>query len=80
MICRHCGTDISLSNFLLTKLSPAATQAANASLYGTAGVLVQDLVNPLGGRFRVVAVRKAQCAKVDNVSETGTQVSAEVQL
>lgn len=62
LVCRHCGTDISLGNFLLNKLSPSAVLSANASLFGTSGVLVQDLINPLGVRFRVVAVRKAQCA------------------
>lgn len=68
MICRHCGSDIALSNFLVNTLSPAAKHWTHGRLYSTADVLVQDLVNPLGGRFRVVAVRKAQCAKTDNVS------------
>lgn len=67
MICRHCGSDISLSNFLLSKPSPAATQLLNVTLYGVSGVLVQDLINSIGGHFRVVASRKAQCALVDSV-------------
>lgn len=68
MICRHCGNDISLSNFLLNVDSPNAVQSWNATFFRTPGVLVQELTNPVGGIFRVVNVKKAHCAKVDHVS------------
>lgn len=68
MICRHCGRDITVSNHLLNQRSPAAVSVAHQRLYGQDDVLVQELVNPLGNRFRVVAVRHAQCARADRVS------------
>lgn len=68
MICRQCGNDISLSNFLLNVDSPKATQTWNATFYRSPGVHVQELTNPLGSRFRVVSVRKAHCTNVDSVS------------
>lgn len=67
MICRDCGSDISLSNFLFNKISPSALSSTNVTLFNTE-VLVQDLVNPLGVHFKVIIVKKATCNKIENVS------------
>lgn len=71
MICRQCGNDISLSNFLLNVDSPLATQSWNATFFRSPGVHVQELTNPLGNLFRVISVRKAHCSKIESVSGEG---------
>lgn len=72
MICKHCGADVSLSNFLLRKTSPEAVSTGNYTLYNTADVLVQELVNPIGAKFKVILVNHASCSKVDNVINYNT--------
>lgn len=67
MICKHCGADVSLSNFLLRKTSPEAVSAGNFTLFNTADVLVQELVNQVETKFKVILVNHASCSKVDTV-------------
>lgn len=64
MICRHCGTDVTISNFFINKLSPHALSASNQTFNKHHKVLVQTLENSLGVQFKVAIVRKAHCAAV----------------
>ncbi|GAB0091622.1 protein cereblon [Sergentomyia squamirostris] len=66
LICRSCGSDVGLSNFLLYKISPLALSASNETLFED-NILVQELENPLGIRYRIVLLRHAVCAHIDSV-------------
>ncbi|XP_055608497.1 uncharacterized protein LOC129755837 [Uranotaenia lowii] len=63
-ICRSCGHDISLSNFLIDKHSPLALSFSNHTLAIGKPVTVQEVQNSLGIRFKIVVVRQGYCAKV----------------
>lgn len=65
MICRHCGNDVTISNFFINKISPHALSASNQTIYNHQKVLVQTLENSLGVQFKVAIVRKAHCASVN---------------
>lgn len=66
VICRHCGSDITVSNFFEEKLSPLALSFTNQTFYDTKSVLIQTLENPLGIRFKVVVTKKAHCARISS--------------
>ncbi|XP_055715702.1 protein cereblon-like isoform X2 [Phlebotomus papatasi] len=68
IICRACGSDVALSNFLLYKLSPQAKYAANETLFEDQPTLVQELENPFGIRYRIVLLKHASCALIDSWS------------
>lgn len=66
LLCRGCGNDIGITRQLIyNKVSPDSKHIGNESLFDLDEVLVQDLVNPLGIRFRVVlldpSVKKVDC-------------------
>ncbi|CAD7092136.1 unnamed protein product [Hermetia illucens] len=63
LVCRTCGADAALSNFVISQLSPKALVAANETLFGKE-VLVQILENPLGLRYEVVTSRRATCKRI----------------
>lgn len=65
IICRHCGTDVSITNFFIDKISPHALSAANHTFFNHQNVLVQTLENSLGVQFKVAIVRKAHCAPIN---------------
>lgn len=65
ILCKYCGSDVTISNFFLNKLSPLALFASNQSIYNQQKVLIQTLQNPLGIQFKVAIVRKANCAALD---------------
>ncbi|XP_053695850.1 protein cereblon-like [Sabethes cyaneus] len=67
-ICRSCGHDVSLSNFLIDKHSPLAIGSSNQTLLTGKQVVVQEVQNTLGIRFKIVVVNQAYCAKVDSWS------------
>ncbi|XP_058825087.1 protein cereblon-like [Topomyia yanbarensis] len=67
-ICRSCGHDISLSNFLLDKHSPLAIGSTNQTLQVGRQIAVQEVQNTLGIRFKIIVVQQAYCAKVDSWS------------
>ncbi|KAJ6635834.1 Protein cereblon, partial [Pseudolycoriella hygida] len=64
MICRHCGADVSLSNFLTNKRASSSLESKNISLYEKQSVLVQQLENPAKARYHIVTVNIAFCAKI----------------
>lgn len=64
LICRTCGSDIALSNFITIKQSNKALVASNETLFEKKEALVQLLENPLGSRFEVIALKRASCARV----------------
>ncbi|XP_059620840.1 protein cereblon-like isoform X2 [Phlebotomus argentipes] len=66
LICRACGSDVALSNFLLYKVSPHAKYVANETLFEDQPTLVQELENPIGIRYRIVLLRHANCAQIDS--------------
>uniref|UniRef100_C6FFU8 17 kDa salivary protein n=1 Tax=Phlebotomus arabicus TaxID=578135 RepID=C6FFU8_9DIPT len=68
LICRACGGDVGLSNFLLYKISPQAKYIANETLFEDQPTLVQELENPFGIRYRIVLLRHANCAHIDSWS------------
>lgn len=61
LLCRACGNDIGITRQLVNHvISPDSKVSSNESLYhGKDEVLVQELVNPLGLRFRVVILDPA---------------------
>lgn len=65
VLCRYCGSDVTISNFFLNKLSPFALFASNQSIYNQQKILVQTLENSLGVQFKVAIVRKANCAALN---------------
>uniref|UniRef100_A0A6B2E9I9 Putative conserved secreted protein n=1 Tax=Phlebotomus kandelakii TaxID=1109342 RepID=A0A6B2E9I9_9DIPT len=67
LICRACGSDVGLSNFLLFKISPQAKYISNETLFDDQPTLVQELENPFGIRYRIVLLRHANCAHIDSV-------------
>uniref|UniRef100_A0A1L8DP13 Putative conserved secreted protein n=2 Tax=Nyssomyia neivai TaxID=330878 RepID=A0A1L8DP13_9DIPT len=68
LICRACGSDVAVTNFLLHKLSPQARYAANETLFEDQKALVQELENPFGIRYRIILLKHATCANVDSWS------------
>lgn len=64
-MCRYCGSDVTISNFFLNKLSPFALFASNQSIYNQEKILVQTLENSLGVQFKVAIVQKANCAAIN---------------
>ncbi|XP_055638165.1 protein cereblon-like isoform X2 [Toxorhynchites rutilus septentrionalis] len=67
-ICRSCGHDVSLSNFLLDKHSPLAIGTSNQTLAAGKQLAIQEVQNTLGIRFKIIVVQKAYCAKVESWS------------
>lgn len=67
-ICRSCGHDVSLSNFVLEKVSPLALGSSNQTLSTGREAIVQEVQNTLGIRFKIIVVEKAYCAKVESWS------------
>lgn len=67
-ICRSCGHDVSLSNFVLEKYSPLALGSSNQTLSAGREAIVQEVQNTLGIRFKIIVVEKAYCAKVESWS------------
>lgn len=65
LLCRYCGSDVSISNFFLNKVSPYALSASNQSFYNQQQILVQTLENSLGVQFNVAIVQKANCAAIN---------------
>lgn len=65
-ICRSCGHDVSLSNFVLNKHSPLALGFSNQTLSTGKQVTVQEVQNTLGIRFKIVIVQQAYCAKIES--------------
>ncbi|XP_031635796.1 protein cereblon homolog [Contarinia nasturtii] len=65
ILCRYCGSDVTISNFFLNKISPYALSASNQTFYNHQKILVQTLENSLGVQFKVVIVRKAHCAAIN---------------
>lgn len=69
VICRMCGSDITLSNYFVNKLSPDALIAVNYTFNDVPDVMIQDLENPYGIQFSIATLKKAHCAATDtNVS------------
>ncbi len=68
IICRQCGTDASLSNFLVNKQAASTVDSKNITLFNKTGILIQELENPVGARFQVVTVKTAFCAKIYSVN------------
>lgn len=67
LLCRGCGADIADFSYIQNRFSPEALIYGNQSLFGKQSVAVQLLENPLGIRFRVLVVNKANCIGVDEV-------------
>lgn len=67
IICRQCGTDVSLSNFLVNKQAATTLDSKHVALFNKTSVLVQELENPVGARFQIVTVNIAFCAKIYTV-------------
>lgn len=67
IICRQCGTDVSLSNFLVNKKAEVTLDSKNLALFNKTSVLIQELENPVGARFQIVTVNIAFCAKIYSV-------------
>jgi hypothetical protein len=67
LLCRSCGADIADSSYIYNHFSPEALIRGNQSLFRKQSVAVQLLENPLGIRFQVVVVDKANCIGVDKV-------------
>lgn len=65
VLCRYCGSDVTISNFFLNKISPHALSASNQSFYNHQKILVQTLKNSLGVQFKVATVRRANCAPIN---------------
>lgn len=61
-----CGSDVTISNFLVNKLSPDALIAANYTYLDVPDVLIQELRNPFGIQFSVVTLKHAHCAHTDS--------------
>uniref|UniRef100_U5EPA1 Putative 17 kDa salivary protein n=1 Tax=Corethrella appendiculata TaxID=1370023 RepID=U5EPA1_9DIPT len=68
LICRQCGSDITLTNFLIEKLSPVALSVVNQTIYENKRVLIQEVQNPLGIKFKIILLKQAHCAKFDTWS------------
>lgn len=66
VICRHCGSDITISNFFQDKLSPLALSITNQTFHHSKTVLIQTLENPLGIRFKVAIANRARCAIINS--------------
>jgi hypothetical protein len=67
LLCRVCGADIADSSYIHNRFSPEALIYGNQSLFGKQSVAVQLLENPLGIRFRVLVLNKANCIGVNQV-------------
>lgn len=62
-LCKLCGADNSVLNLIINdKISEQAHSVQNVTV-GSKNILVQELVNPLGVRFKVFLTKKANCAK-----------------
>ncbi|PSN54380.1 hypothetical protein C0J52_11312 [Blattella germanica] len=68
LLCRGCGADIADASYIVNRFSPEALIQGNQTLFGQQSVAVQLLQNPLGIRFRVVILDKANCIGVGTVS------------
>lgn len=62
VICRMCGSDITLSNYFDNKLSPVAVSVGNHTFHDVPDVLIQELENPFGIKFQVATLKQAHCA------------------
>lgn len=58
---------MSLTNFFIQKPSPLALSTVNQTIFQTKNILVQDLENPFGIRFRIVLLKVATCSRAGNV-------------
>lgn len=65
-ICRSCGSDVSLANFLVDKHSPLALGTINQTIASGKRVTIQEVENPVGIRFKIFIVQQAYCAKVES--------------
>lgn len=67
IVCKHCGTDLTLSNFFVNSyISPLALTASNQTFYNRALVLEQLFENPVGIKFKVVVLQRANCVRSDS--------------
>ena len=73
-LCKLCGADNSVLNLIINdKISKEAYSVSNITA-GNKNILIQELVNPLGIRFKVFLTKKANCeqttgwytGKIDN--------------
>ncbi|VVC40177.1 CULT domain,Yippee/Mis18/Cereblon [Cinara cedri] len=65
-LCRHCGTDISPVQSLISIDSPAALQSQTYQLFGLNDVQVQTVKNTLNFQFQIIILKKTLCVGKGN--------------
>lgn len=63
LLCKNCGADTSVLNLIINdRISEQAT-VSNFTIGERKFVVVQELTNPLGIKFKVIITKQANCAK-----------------
>jgi hypothetical protein len=63
LLCKSCGADNSILNLIINnRISEQAVNVQNLTV-SNKSIIVQELTNPLGVRFKVILTKKANCFK-----------------
>ncbi|KAG5681712.1 hypothetical protein PVAND_011122 [Polypedilum vanderplanki] len=68
-LCKSCGTDTLIANLIINdRISEQAISISNFTIGEEKKkfIVVQELVNPLGLKFKLITTKKAHCAKNPN--------------
>ncbi|XP_046990393.1 uncharacterized protein LOC124595617 isoform X2 [Schistocerca americana] len=65
LLCRQCGADVGHSKHIFNVYSPSGTVLRNQTWFGKKFVDVHIFENPLGIKFRVVTLAKAECVGIN---------------
>lgn len=63
LLCKSCGADNSVLNLIINnRISEQAVNVHNLTV-NNKSIIVQELTNPLGIKFKVIITKKANCFK-----------------
>lgn len=63
LLCKSCGADNSVLNLIINnRISEQAVNVHNLTV-SNKSIIVQELTNPLGIKFKVILSKKANCFK-----------------
>jgi hypothetical protein len=66
LLCKSCGADTTILNLIINdRISEQAT-VSNFTIGEKKLIVVQELTNPLGIKFKVFITKQAHCAKNPN--------------
>lgn len=71
LICKNCGADAALSNFIDSTSSALSISSVNETIFDKP-TLVQEFENPAGFRYKVVVLKRANCAPIDSWTSSST--------